>query len=50
LGQRLQGEIKLRLQHEATIDKLRMENETLRQRVTELEREIGELRSQSSKS
>lgn len=47
LGQRLQGEIKLRLQHEATIDKLKMENETLRQRVTELEREIGELRDKS---
>ena len=43
LGERLRSEIRMRLQHEATIDTLKRENEVLRGRVSELERKLGEI-------
>ena len=43
VGQRLQSEIRMRLQHEATIDILKRENEVLRERVSELERKLREI-------
>jgi len=45
LGERLRSEIRMRLQHEATIDTLKRENEVLRERVSELERKLSEIDS-----
>ena len=45
LGERLRSEIRMRLQHEATIDTLKRENEVLRERVSELERKLSEIGS-----